>query len=64
MVAYECLAGVRPFNGENAVAVAIAQVHDEPPPLPPDIQTCAAETIYKTTLEDAGAVEIPIEFSY
>lgn len=34
------------------------------PPLPPDIQTCAAETIYKTKLDETGAVELPIEFSY
>ena len=33
------------------------------PPLLPEIQTCAASTIYKTTLEP-GVVTIPIEFSY
>jgi ferric-dicitrate binding protein FerR (iron transport regulator) len=34
------------------------------PPLLPEIQTCAAQAIYKTKLEETGAVTIPIEFSY
>ncbi|MDQ6658989.1 MAG: serine/threonine protein kinase [Actinomycetota bacterium] len=37
IVAYECLAGARPFNAESPIAVAMAQVNDAPPPLPPDI---------------------------
>jgi serine/threonine-protein kinase len=37
VVAYECLAGRRPFNGGNATIVALAQVRDEPPPLPADV---------------------------
>ncbi len=34
------------------------------PPLLPEIQTCAAQAIYKTKLEETGLVTIPIEFSY
>jgi eukaryotic-like serine/threonine-protein kinase len=34
VVAYECLAGWRPFDGDNQVAVATAHLQDEPPPLP------------------------------
>ncbi|GAA4544821.1 serine/threonine-protein kinase [Pseudonocardia xishanensis] len=34
IVGYECLAGHRPFRAENAVAVAMMQVRDAPPPLP------------------------------
>ncbi len=34
IVAYECLAGKRPFTGESQVAIAMAQINDEPPPLP------------------------------
>jgi hypothetical protein len=34
------------------------------PPLLPEIQTCAASSIYKTKLDDTGLVTIPIEFSY
>jgi serine/threonine-protein kinase len=34
VVLYECLAGVRPFIRDSQIAVAMAQVRDEPPPLP------------------------------
>ena len=34
IVAYECLAGKRPFTGESQVAIAMAHINDEPPALP------------------------------
>lgn len=35
------------------------------PPLPADVQTCAAATIYKTRFDgEGGLVTVPIEFSY
>jgi len=37
VVAYECLAGRRPFVADNPVAVAMQQVHEAPPPLPADV---------------------------
>ncbi len=37
IVAYECLAGKRPFTGESQVAIAMAQINDTPPPLPPTV---------------------------
>ena len=37
IVAYECLAGKRPFSGESQVAIAMAQINDTPPPLPETI---------------------------
>jgi len=37
IVAYECLAGKRPFTGESQVAIAMAQINDAPPPLPDDV---------------------------
>ncbi|TXK03433.1 protein kinase [Microbacterium mitrae] len=37
IVAYECLAGKRPFTGESQVAIAMAQINDAPPPLPPTV---------------------------
>jgi serine/threonine-protein kinase len=37
IVAYEALAGKRPFTGESQVAIAMAQINEQPPPLPPTI---------------------------
>ncbi|WP_040167933.1 protein kinase domain-containing protein [Microbacterium gorillae] len=37
IVAYECLAGKRPFTGESQVAIAMAQINDAPPPLPDSV---------------------------
>lgn len=38
VVAYECLAGRRPFEGDNQVAVATAHLSEPPPPLPETLQ--------------------------
>src|SRR5829696_7079665 len=37
VVAYECLAGRLPFVADSPVAVAMMQIRDPPPPLPPDV---------------------------
>lgn len=37
VVAYECLAGKRPFTGDSQVAIAMAQINDAPPALPTDV---------------------------
>jgi serine/threonine protein kinase len=37
VVAYECLAGCRPFTGEHPIAVALAHLLQPPPPLPEDV---------------------------
>ena len=37
IVAYEALAGKRPFKGETQMAIAMAQINDAPPPLPEGI---------------------------
>jgi hypothetical protein len=34
------------------------------PPLQPEIQSCAAQVIYQTRLDETGMVTIPIEYSY
>jgi eukaryotic-like serine/threonine-protein kinase len=37
VVAYECLAGRRPFTGEHPIAVALGHLLQRPPPLPDDV---------------------------
>jgi serine/threonine protein kinase len=37
VVAYECLAGQRPFTGDHPIAVALAHLLQPPPPLPDDV---------------------------
>ncbi|MEY4294263.1 MAG: hypothetical protein RIR29_913 [Actinomycetota bacterium] len=37
IVAYEALAGKRPFTGESQMAIAMAQINETPPPLPSNI---------------------------
>ncbi len=37
VVAYQCLAGHRPFEGDNPLEIAMRHVREAPPPLPGDI---------------------------
>jgi hypothetical protein len=37
LVAYECLAGRRAFDGENSVQIAVKQIREYPAPLPADV---------------------------
>ncbi|WP_409332808.1 serine/threonine-protein kinase [Trujillonella humicola] len=37
MVAYECLAGRRAFDGDNPVQIALRQIREQPAPLPDDV---------------------------
>lgn len=52
IVGYECLAGHRPFRAENAVAVAMMQVRDEPPPLPDSVPLPARKLIEAVLVKD------------
>jgi hypothetical protein len=52
VVAYECLAGIRPFRGENPLAVALAHVQDEPPPLPPDVPPSVTALVMRMLAKD------------
>lgn len=54
IVGYECLAGFRPFSGDNPVIVAMAQIRNAPPPLPPDIPAPVAELIMHGLIKDPG----------
>src|SRR5262249_7594142 len=52
VVGYECLAGQRPFPGDNAVSVAMMHIHDQPPPLPPDLPRETRALIEATLVKD------------
>ncbi|WP_219415884.1 serine/threonine-protein kinase [Pseudonocardia nigra] len=54
IVGYECLAGHRPFRAESAVAVAMMQVREEPPPLPAGVPQAARELIDAVLVKDPG----------
>jgi serine/threonine-protein kinase len=46
IVAYECLAGRRPFEGTNQIAVATAQLQQAPPPLPETVPSDIREVVF------------------
>ncbi|WP_245646636.1 serine/threonine protein kinase [Microtetraspora niveoalba] len=52
VVAYECLAGRRPFDGESPVAIALQHIRDEPPPLPPDVPPAVRMVVERALLKD------------
>ncbi|MCA1712524.1 MAG: protein kinase [Actinobacteria bacterium] len=52
VVAYECLSGRRPFPGDNAVAVALAHLRDEPPPLPPHVPGPVRDLVLRALAKD------------
>jgi serine/threonine-protein kinase len=52
IVGYECLAGHRPFRAESAVAVAMMQVREPPPPLPDSVPFAARELIDAVLVKD------------
>jgi eukaryotic-like serine/threonine-protein kinase len=52
IVGYECLAGYRPFRAESAVAVAMMQVRQPPPPLPPTVPPHVRELIEAVLVKD------------
>jgi eukaryotic-like serine/threonine-protein kinase len=45
VVAYECLAGRRPFTGEHPIALALAHRRSEPPPLPDEVPDAVRELV-------------------
>ncbi|MEJ6488638.1 serine/threonine protein kinase [Leucobacter sp. USCH14] len=54
VVAYECLAGKRPFTGESQVAIAMAQINDTPPDLPSDIPEPVRNLVLACLAKDAA----------
>src|SRR5262245_43096961 len=58
VVAYQCLAGRRPFEGESPIEIAVQHVDAAPPPLPPDIPP-AVRAIVERCLAKAPAGRFP-----
>ena len=54
VVAYQCLAGRRPFEGDNPIEVAMRHVRDEPPPLPPDVPENARAVVGRAMAKDVA----------
>jgi serine/threonine protein kinase len=52
IVAYECLTGRRPFDGNTPVSVALAQVQEEPPALPAGIAEPVAALVMRMLAKD------------
>ena len=63
IVAYEALAGKRPFTGDNQMAIAMSQIRDVPPALPSEIDPAVSELIMsclakKAVMRPATALEL------
>ncbi len=54
-VAYECLAGRRPFDGPVAVEVALQRLSEQPAPLPADVPAPVRELVERTLTTDPAA---------
>ncbi len=52
IVAYECLAGYRPFDGVNQVAVATAHLHETAPPLPETLSPAVRDLVGRAMAKD------------
>jgi serine/threonine-protein kinase len=52
VVAYQCLAGRRPFDGETPVTIALAHLRETPPPLPADVPPAARAVVERAMAKD------------
>ncbi|MER7420862.1 serine/threonine-protein kinase, partial [Micromonospora peucetia] len=55
VVAYQCLAGRRPFEGENPLEIAMRHVREAPRPLPADIPPQVRTVVERALAKDPGA---------
>ncbi|WBB82459.1 serine/threonine-protein kinase [Micromonospora sp. WMMD882] len=55
VVAYQCLAGRRPFEGDNPLEIAMRHVRDAPPPLPGDIPPPVRALVDRALAKDPAA---------
>jgi eukaryotic-like serine/threonine-protein kinase len=52
VVAYECLAGRRPFDADNPYGSAMRRLHEPPPPLGPDVPPAVARVVAAALARD------------
>jgi eukaryotic-like serine/threonine-protein kinase len=52
VVAYECLAGRRPFDADSPMAVAMSHINDPPPPLPGDVPPLLSDFVMRALDKD------------
>ncbi|ASW57318.1 serine/threonine-protein kinase [Plantactinospora sp. KBS50] len=55
VVAYQCLAGRRPFEGDNPLEIAMKHVRETPRPLPPDCPPSVRGIVERAMAKDPGA---------
>ena len=55
VVAYQCLAGRRPFEGDNPLEIAMKHVREQPPPLPADIPPPVRAIVERAMAKDPAA---------
>jgi serine/threonine-protein kinase len=55
VVAYQCLAGRRPFEGEQPLEIAMRHVREVPPPLPPDTPPQVRAIVERAMAKDPAA---------
>ncbi|MFE3455109.1 protein kinase [Nonomuraea sp. NPDC059194] len=52
VVAYECLVGVRPFDGDSPVTIALKHIREAPPPLPAEIPPAVRAVVERALSKD------------
>jgi serine/threonine-protein kinase len=55
VVAYQCLSGRRPYEGDNPLEIAMRHVRDQPPPLPADIPPSVRGIVERAMAKDPAA---------
>jgi serine/threonine-protein kinase len=55
VVAYQCLSGRRPFDGDNPIEIAMKHVRLSPPPLPPDVPPAVRAIVERAMAKDPGS---------
>ncbi|WP_214409386.1 serine/threonine protein kinase [Sphaerisporangium fuscum] len=55
VVAYECLAGYRPFDGDTPVTIALKHIREQPPPLPADVPPAVRHLVERALAKDPGS---------